>query len=518
MTDGVRIVDDAEFTTMVNSRARSLLDLAGRLAAGDLADAERTLAFLTRPLLAQMHSEATQVEEVLDGYGALGNERWRPFRGVIAAVKIFARVHYSLVHLAHAAPRYRLLTEEADLTAALLEASRLTSRVLHAASRRLVEMAPSLGLTFRPARPSEELLPAGRLVQDCALRHVDDVARTVARLATASLELARKVTPLASVAGSGAADGRPAPLPTESELRLLAEDFHNLQALYDTHVARTDAERDDPELLSLRGHASVVYHLLDVATELTHYRERHVLHAPPASARARLFAPDPDCIEPERLEAVLRDGLTVAARFAQVGRTLAQQLLRRYAEQGEITVPVPRYRGFHVRPSTLVARIVHHYGSAVSMRLEDETYDAASPMELFRANELINANKRRWLAQEIGKLVDGTDGRLGDDLVRAVRKVLVRLTEEAKLIVYEQPLPPLEGQGAEGQPVLSYCVDEIARLQALGKIDIVTNLTVTFRGDRRVLADLQLLAANGYGEDAYGNNIALPDELSYLRR
>ena len=39
-----------------------------------------------------------------------------------------------------------------------------------------------------------------------------------------------------------------------------------------------------------------------------------------------------------------------------------------------------------------------------------------------------------------------------------------------------------------------------------------------FRGDRRVLEDLQLLASNGYGEDAYGNNIALPDELSYLRR
>ena len=46
----------------------------------------------------------------------------------------------------------------------------------------------------------------------------------------------------------------------------------------------------------------------------------------------------------------------------------------------------------------------------------------------------------------------------------------------------------------------------------------MTPVTATFRGDRRVLADLELLAANGYGEDAYGNNIALPPELSYLRR
>jgi len=519
MSDGSPIVDDSEFSTMVNSRASSLLSIAGRLSAIDLPDVESTLAFLTRPLLAVIHSQATQVEELLDAYGALRNERWRPFRRVIAAMKVFARVHYTLIHLAYASPRYRLLSEEADLTAALLQARRFTARVLQTASRRLTGIAPSLGLTLRPVHNSEEVLPVGRLAQDCALRHVDDVAETVARLATAFLNLAGEAGLLAPTASSGSGDQRPTALPTENELRLLAEDFHNLQALYDTHVAHTDAERKDPELLSLRGHASVVYHLLDMATDLTHYRERHVLNASPANGQVRLFAHQPDCIEPEQLESVLRDGLLVlAARYVHVGRTLAQQLLRRYAEQGEITVPVPRYRGFHVRPSTLVARVAYHYGSAVSMTLEDETYDAASPLELFRANELINAKKRRWLAQEIGRLVNGAEQHLGDDLARAVRNVLMRLAEEAKLILYEQPLPPIESQLGEGQAVLSFIVDAVARLQALGKIDIITNVTVTFRGDRRVLGDLQLLASNGYGEDAYGNNIALPGELSYLRR
>jgi hypothetical protein len=165
-----------------------------------------------------------------------------------------------------------------------------------------------------------------------------------------------------------------------------------------------------------------------------------------------------------------------------------------------------------------VARVAHHYGSAVSMSLEDETYDAASPLELFRANELINAKKRRWLAQEIRRLVDGTEDRMGEDLIRAVRNVLMRLAEEAKVILYEQPLPSIDGPLGEGQPVLSFIVDAVARLQALGKIDITTTVTVTFRGDLRVLRDLELLASNGYGEDAYGNNIALPPELGYLRR
>jgi hypothetical protein len=519
MGDGSPIIDDAEFGGTVGSRACALLDVARRLVAVELGDGEPALGVLTRPLLASILSEASQLEELLDAYGALRNERWRAFRSVVAAMKVFARAHYSLVHLAYGAPAYHLLAVEGDLGAALLHARKFTARVLHAASRRLLDASATLGLTPRHLEVCEERLPAGSLPQDCALRHVDDVAGTVARLATAFLNLAEDASPLASQAFAGPAD-RPRPaLPRENELRRLAEDFHNLQAQYDTHVAHTDVERGDPELVSLRGHASVVYHLLEVATDLTHYRERHVVHAAPAGEKGPLFASRPDCIEPGELEAVLRDcTLAYAARYVDAGRTLAQQLLRRYAEQGEITVPVPRYRGFHVRPSTLVARVVRHYGSPVAMALDDETYDAASPLDLFRANELINARKRRWLAQEIGRLVDAADERLGDDLVRAVRNVLMRLAVEAKVVLYEQPLPPVEGQLGEGQPVLSFVVDAVARLQALGKIDIVTTVTVSFRGDRRVLADLRLLASNGYGEDAFGNNIALPEELNYLRR
>ena len=44
------------------------------------------------------------------------------------------------------------------------------------------------------------------------------------------------------------------------------------------------------------------------------------------------------------------------------------------------------------------------------------------------------------------------------------------------------------------------------------------NLTATFIGDKRVLADIKLLAESGYGEDNFGNNVPLPDKLVCLRR
>jgi hypothetical protein len=57
----------------------------------------------------------------------------------------------------------------------------------------------------------------------------------------------------------------------------------------------------------------------------------------------------------------------------------------------------------------------------------------------------------------------------------------------------------------------------MGQLLALGKIDIDIDLTTTFVGDKRVLADIKLLAESGYGEDKFGNNTPLPEELGYLR-
>ena len=175
-------------------------------------------------------------------------------------------------------------------------------------------------------------------------------------------------------------------------------------------------------------------------------------------------------------------------------------------------------RGFHVRPSTLIAKLVLHYGSEVKMILGSETYDATMPLELFRANEKINAEKRRWLASEIVRLRLVPEDTNSDDFASLARGVVLALAERGKLIMYEQPLLFPEDPAARDGTVLDRAVAEVARLLALGKIDIELDIKVTFRGDTRVLADIGLLAEMGYGEDKFGNNIPLPEKLKYLRR
>ena len=103
-------------------------------------------------------------------------------------------------------------------------------------------------------------------------------------------------------------------------------------------------------------------------------------------------------------------------------------------------------------------------------------------------------------------------------IAAAVLAIVHQLAGEGKIVLYHQPLELSDHIGCREGGVFENTVAEIARLQATGQLDIRTDLTVTFIGDKRVLADVDALARHGYGEDAFGNNVALPKALSYLRR
>jgi hypothetical protein len=137
---------------------------------------------------------------------------------------------------------------------------------------------------------------------------------------------------------------------------------------------------------------------------------------------------------------------------------------------------------------------------------------------LFRANEQINAHKRRSLAQEILCLDMITSNPDNKDLRTIVRDVIVTLAERGKIIIHEQPLRIEEKAPQPDTKLIEQVTDEIAKLQATGKIDIGTSIRAVFTGDKRVLEDIELLVENGYGEDNFGNNISLPERLSYLRQ
>jgi hypothetical protein len=166
----------------------------------------------------------------------------------------------------------------------------------------------------------------------------------------------------------------------------------------------------------------------------------------------------------------------------------------------------------------MIVKIAKHYGYELTMELEGEIYDATVSLELFRANEKINATKRRVLAECIDR--DSIVHEVIPDKFKkaAVYQVIISLAEQNKMVIYDTKLSLKDFQSGVDESFFGYVVRVITHLFTLGKLDIDKDIRVRFTGDIRALKDIELLAENGYGEDKYGNNIPLPKELLYLRK
>jgi hypothetical protein len=278
-------------------------------------------------------------------------------------------------------------------------------------------------------------------------------------------------------------------------------------------------EANDQRLTKLREYVAIALHLLEIATVLVHFHERHERNSRHAAIYRQLQKITGTY---QILDVMGNYALFYCTRFLERGKQLSEETVMDYAQIQSKRIPIPIYRGFHVRPSTYVAKIARHYGVDIQMHLGDEVYDAGSVFDLFRANERINMEKRRLVAKKLISAHHITPAR-PNELLQTIRRELKHLIDEHAIVVHQEILPEdMIVSDMQRSEVLSPeevrgCINQlISRLLALGKIDIIMPLAVTFIGDKRALQDIEILARTGYGEDARGNNIPLPAELSYL--
>lgn len=510
------IIAEKDFKELIARRGSKLLSLVNRIS-----KCKSTKEILTRPLLGELLSQSTQIEELLDAYGANNNCNWCEFRSLTATIKGFSDVSYELLHIRAVLPGYHLLPTGKDFVKSTDQTLEFTSGILLEAAQKMLVRVEQIGLPIPSENQNEnsfvEKLPKGQLPAMCEIHKIEAVSETVTLLATAFLNLAAESKDVCA-----AVRAKPEEYPSylagsvsEEKLRSLQLQFHNLQSLYDTYVSGTEAVELDTDLPALRGHISVVLHLLRTATLFAHHYERHLINR----RLCRSLSRQEPIVKAETLLNILMNySITHISLYIEYAVQLCQEKLKRYAKVGRIESPIPQYRGFHVRPSTLIAKIVQHYGSEVRMHLDDEVYNARLPLDLFRANEKINARKRRWLTEEIVRLKLIQEEKVDMDINAVVLGVVLTLAGRGKLILYEQPLQLPDEPARKQGTLLEKIIDEMARLLAMGKIDVESDITTTFIGDKRVLHDIQLLAESGYGEDKFGNNVPLPEKLGYLRR
>ena len=92
-------------------------------------------------------------------------------------------------------------------------------------------------------------------------------------------------------------------------------------------------------------------------------------------------------------------------------------------------MPIPKERGFHSRPSLLVAKIVQHYGGEVNLWINKDSFDASSVLDIQWAGGKIEKNK-------IDKVVFEGDSRAIDDI-----KILANVNYAEDTMGKGKPLP-----------------------------------------------------------------------------
>ncbi len=118
-----------------------------------------------------------------------------------------------------------------------------------------------------------------------------------------------------------------------------------------------------------------------------------------------------DLIDPDvLLDRAVNYCLFYAGKFLSSGKEVASRILNENMETSVIEVGIPKDRGFHSRPSLLVAKIVQHYGGEVSLHVGEDQFDASSVLDIQWAGGKIKK-------EEIEMVTFTGDSRALNDLV-----------------------------------------------------------------------------------------------------
>lgn len=470
--------------------------------------------FPCRNFLRLLYSETARIEELLDQYGARKNSDWFQFRELIAAQKMLSNMCYNVKHIQRAAPAYKLLSIEDDFPGDTEHSLSNLKSFIVTVSKKILENTLEKGIPLPDDTidldSREDELPE-QLESSKKLKVIKDPQKSMIYLANKVLNYADDIEVL-DILKERKNENFESCIPfnvSEEKIRIVEARFHNLQAMYDTYISETDLEQRDKSLPILRGHMSMIFHLLESATSLSHFYERHIMN--PYQGTGFPFSNN------LVLKMLFSYFLHYAYLYLSSTRELTRSIIKEYSETREITVKTPKYRGFHVRPSTLIAKIAIHYGSPLVMKLDNKEYDASQPLELFRANEEINAYKRILLGKKVELLKNFEEKLSNGKTCCILTRYLYDMAIEKSIVLYDYTVDCSEldydKEASTGAALLAI----IKHYLATGKLDINADIEVNFTGDSRAIDDVECLARHGYGEDVFGNNTMLPPELGYLR-
>jgi phosphotransferase system HPr-like phosphotransfer protein len=375
---------------------------------------EPTRETFTKKLYAKMVSTSKLLEDFLDIHGAKNNVQWYFYRELVSSVRNLSEASYSQKHIAKRLPIYGL-EETEGFKESGYDTHKFLISSLREISRNTLTEAERLQIASPKSRFEWDNFPGitteSPLEFDIDDQNLEEEKKTLIKITTEFLRVAQEFETL-GFCELCTPDQIRAIIPSgfnEQEARRFEMAVHSLQSSFDTYVNRSGVRFDDLKLKQLRGHISVVLHLLELTRRLLHYYERHLHEVGYRNVYKKVRDALAQAVNPElMLDRIVNYGLHYVSYFLVQGQDVAHEVLNENIERSSISVGIPQELGFHSRPCMLVAKIVQHYGGQVELLVDSDHFDASSVLDLQWAGGKIQK-------EEIKKVVFKGDLRaLGD--------------------------------------------------------------------------------------------------------
>ncbi len=337
----------------------------------------------------QLILEAEELESFLDDHGARYNKTYGAVRELVASARWFALTGHSLAHLESRIESYCVRdvcseSEAADLDLSLEHARGFTRRATVALIRAIREEVTKFGLEITPEMFPEANFAASavqkRLPRNVGEHEPTEEQQKIAEVASKFIAACSMLDDLRIRRIKNPLERKLflARLCSEEQARVYEATVHNLQSTYDTYIKNTVLEGRDERLPRLRGLMSAALHLLECATFLTHFVERHEGSGRDPSQRRLGQLIDGRDVQ----DAILNAMLYWADFFLRRGRGIAEDLLPTYTNVQELCIDLSDDVKLHARPAALIVGIVSHYGTPVELDVGGKRCNAASILEV----------------------------------------------------------------------------------------------------------------------------------------
>jgi len=383
----------------------------------------KQIDIFTKKLYSRLISTSHLLEDFLDFHNAKSNKNWYYYRELAATVRHLSLAGCSQKHISNRLPQY-LIEKPESFEKEGQKTHQFITETLCNLSETILSEAQSLGMKV-PDNLDWEYYPklsaAGQLDfdidEDLEDMSKNELQKNYVKISNEFLNIAKEFEQHIFYEPYSIEELKkivPEKI-NEVEIRRYEMVVHNLQSYFDSYVVYGRGSVNDMKLKKLRAAISIPLHLLKMMGRLLHFYERHIIDAGNKDIYKQVKIKLAHLVNSELLlDRTINYGLFYVCTFLAAGKVWAIEILNENINQGTITVPVPQPKGFHMRPSLLVAKIVEHYGGKVTLCINDHTFEAGSVLEMQWAGGKIHK-------EDIKEVIFTGDARALQDIERLAK-------------------------------------------------------------------------------------------------